>query len=115
MKLDVSASYPNGEASLNTSLETTIREPMEIVGVEQDVWRLENMGISSGHVNAVAWCQNILNFPQHEEVLKAFQQDTGLPLRVSYEEALIVQHGEEFASFYTVPQGLERQAELLAA
>lgn len=113
--LDVSASYPNGEASLNTSLETTIREPMEIVGIEQDTWRMENMGISSGHVNAMSWSQNILNFPTHEQILVAFVQDTGIPPRVSFEQALLLQHGPEFAPMFSVPQGLERQPELLVA
>lgn len=104
--LDVSGSYPNGEIALNTSKETTVREPMNIEGVPEEVWRYENMGISAGHVNAYAWCQNILNFPSHEEILVEFIKDTGLPLKVSYEQCLLEMHGPEFAPMYKVPEGL---------
>ena len=105
--LDVEGSYPNGEAALNTSKETTVREPMRIDGIREEVWRNENMGISAGHVNAYAWCQNILNFPSHEEILLKFVEETGIQPRVSFEQARIDMHGVEAALFYQNPPGLE--------
>lgn len=107
----MSASYPNGSVAMNSSMETTIREPMEVVGIPEDVWRMENMGISGGHVNAYAWCMNILNFPSHEEVALKFMQDTGIKPRVSFQEALVELHGEELAPLFQVPAGFEAVTE----
>ncbi len=103
--LDVSGSYPNGEVALNTSKETTVREPMYIEGIREEVWRSENMGISAGHVNAYAWCQNILSFPSHEDILRKFVEETGIQPRVSFEEARIDMHGYEQAQLYQNPEG----------
>ena len=74
--LDVSASYPNGEIALNTSKETTVREIISIGDVPEEVFRMQNMGISGGHVNAVDYCTMMMNFPTHFEMLEAFQEDT---------------------------------------
>ena len=43
--LDVSASYPNGEIALNTSKETTVREPISFGDVPEEVFRMQNMGL----------------------------------------------------------------------
>ncbi len=79
--LDVSASYPNGEIALNTSKETTIREIISIGDVPEEVFRMQNMCLSSGHVNAVDYCASMMGFPTHFEMLKAYEEDTGAKLK----------------------------------
>lgn len=79
--LDVSASYPNGEIALNTSKETTIREVISIGDVPEEVFRMQNMCLSGGHVNAVDYCVTMMQFPTHYEMLQAYQEDTKLPLK----------------------------------
>ncbi len=79
--LDVSASYPNGEIALNTSKETTVREIIKIGDVPEEVFRMQNMCLSSGHVNAVDYCASMMGFPTHFQMLEAYQADTGAVLR----------------------------------
>lgn len=74
--LDISAAYPNGESALNTSKETTIRELTSIEGIDEDVFRMQNMGLSAGHVNAVDYCVTMFGFPEHKDMLAAFLEDT---------------------------------------
>lgn len=85
--LDVSASYPSGEIALNTSKETTIREIISIEGIQERVFKLQNMGISSGHVNAVDYCVTMMGFPSHAELLEGFLKDTNAVEKVSIEQA----------------------------
>lgn len=61
--LDVAASYPNGETCFNISKETTVRELCSIEGIDESVFRKQNMGISAGHVNAIDYCSTMLGFP----------------------------------------------------
>lgn len=80
---------------------------MNIEGIDEQLFRMENMGISAGHVNSMSWCRNMLNFPEHEEMLKAFLQDhPDTKLRVSFAQARESLHGE-FASAYPLPEGFE--------
>ena len=66
---------PNGEVGLNTSKETTIRELTSIDGIPEEVFRMQNMGLSAGHVNAVDYCTQMFGFPEHREMLIAFMED----------------------------------------
>lgn len=85
--LDVSASYPNSEVSLNTSKATTIRELVSIEGIHEKVFKLQNMGLSSGHVNAFDYCTTMMGFPTHAELLEGFLKDTQAKEVVTLEEA----------------------------
>lgn len=71
--LDVSASYPNGEVCYNISKETTSREIESIEGVDEEVFRQQNMGLTAGHVNAVDYCVNMMGFPRLEDLLTMFR------------------------------------------
>lgn len=73
--LDVSAAYPNGGAAYNMSKETCSKEIISIDGVPEEVFRLQNMGLTAGHVNAVEWCTHMLNFPEIEELSDAWDQE----------------------------------------
>ncbi len=73
-KLDVSASYPNGETSYNIGKDTTSREIVEIEGIDEEVFRMQNMHLSAGHVNAIEYCTTMMGFPKLDELLTAFDQ-----------------------------------------
>lgn len=89
--LDVSAAYPHGEVALNTSKETTIRELVSIDGVPEDVFRMQNMGLSSGHVNSVDYCTTMLGFPTHEQMLGLFLKEEGVK-QIHNPEAVYKEH-----------------------
>lgn len=72
--LDVSASYPNGGICYNISKETTSKELIDIEGVPRDLYRIQNMLLTTGHVDAVEWCTNILGFPKLQDVINAYEQ-----------------------------------------
>lgn len=73
--LDVSSSYPNTEDILNISKETTMRELCKIKGIPEFIQRQVGINITGGHVNAVEICNNVLQFPDMEVVLKQYQLD----------------------------------------
>lgn len=103
--LDVKSSYPHGEIALNTCKETTEREIVEIQGIPEEVFRMENMGFSAGHTNAMQWCNKMLGFPSHFEMLKAFCQDKGIEPKHGFEEAKDVLY-EEHSAMFKVPASL---------
>ncbi len=73
--LDVSASYPNGEVVFNISKETTKKEMGRIPGIDEYTQRMQGINlISGGHVNAVEYCTNMLNFPYLDELLNQFER-----------------------------------------
>ena len=71
--LDVAASYPNGECVHNISKETTSRELCAIEGIDEEVFRAQNMLLTGGHVNAVEYCTTMYNFPQLYTLLEDFK------------------------------------------
>jgi hypothetical protein len=73
--LDVSASYPNGGASLNISKETTHKELVAIEGVTEAVQRAQGINLSGGHTNAVEFCNNIYKLPRFSELLAEFESE----------------------------------------
>ena len=75
IKLDVSASYPNGEVCFNISKKTTLRELTNIVGIDEEVYRKQNMHLSAGHVNAVEYCSTMFGMPKLDELLDILDED----------------------------------------
>lgn len=73
--LDVSASYPNGEEVFNISRHTTAKEIIDIIGVSEYQRRMQGVGLSGGHTNAVEVCNNILNMPALPDLLQMFLED----------------------------------------
>lgn len=73
--LDVSSSYPNGEAVFNISRETTKREIIEIEGVSEHLKRMAGLNYSGGHTNAVEIATSIYKLPTFETLLEAFQKE----------------------------------------
>ena len=76
--LDVSASYPNGGEVFNISKHTTSKEIIDIAGVSEYQRRMQGVGLSGGHTNAVEICTNILGLPALPDLLHRFKQDRGI-------------------------------------
>ena len=74
-KLDVRASYPNGGLSYNTGRRTTKREMSSIEGKDENEIRMQNMGLTSGHVNGLEYVISMFNAPKPFEALEMFKQD----------------------------------------
>ena len=72
--LDVEGTYPNGECVANISKETTVREMVEIRGVDHMTQRAVGVNMTGGHVNAVENCCNVLSAPTMDELLFAFRE-----------------------------------------
>lgn len=73
--LDVSASYPYGEAVFNISRETTHLELIDIEGVSEFDRRMQGINLSSGATNAVEFCTTLFKLPTPVEWLESFQAD----------------------------------------
>ncbi len=76
--LDVAASYPHGGLCYNISKETTVKELVNIEGIPEEVYRIQNMQLTSGHVDAVEWCTNMLGFPKLTDISKAWDSNANL-------------------------------------
>lgn len=74
--LDVTASYPNGGATLNISKETTVNEVGRIQGIDEYTQRMQCINLATaGHVNAVEYCSAMFNFPTMFELAEAFEKE----------------------------------------
>ena len=69
---------PNGECVFNISKETTSRELCAIEGIDEEVFRAQNMLPSGGHVNAVEYCTTMYNFPQLYTLLEDFKNSRAI-------------------------------------
>ena len=52
-----------------------MRELCKIKGIPEFIQRQVGINITGGHVNAVEICNNVLQFPDMEVVLKQYQLD----------------------------------------
>ena len=73
--LDVSASYPWGEACLNISKKTTHLELIDIEGISEHVRRMQGINFSGGATNAVEFCTQLFGLPTPVEWEEAFLAD----------------------------------------
>lgn len=73
--LDVSASYPWGEACLNISKKTTHLELIDIEGISEHVRRMQGINLSGGATNAVEFCTAMFGLPTPVEWEEAFLAD----------------------------------------
>lgn len=73
--LDVSASYPTGECAFNMSRRTTVRELCKIFGISEEEFRMQNMGLSAGHVNSLEYTMSMMKFPELPSLLEMFEAD----------------------------------------
>ena len=66
---------PNGEVCFNISKKTTLRELTNIVGIDEEVYRKQNMNLSAGHVNAVEYCTTMFGMPKLDELHELLKED----------------------------------------
>lgn len=78
--LDVSASYPNGECTLNISKETTRKEIISVEGVDDEVMRMQGINLSGSQTNAAEFCQTVFNCPHFFDLLAIFERETQPPV-----------------------------------
>ena len=52
------------------SKDTTSKQVLEIEGIEKDVFKLQNINLMFGKVNAIEYCTTMFNFPQPLDVVK---------------------------------------------
>lgn len=68
--LDVAAAYPHGQIVFNVSKETTKKEILSIEGIDEYVFRKQNINLLSGHVNSIEYCTTMFGFPAMDDLLK---------------------------------------------
>jgi hypothetical protein len=72
---DAVSSYPSDISALNVSKETTRRELIGIEGIEEEVFRAQNINLLSGPSNAVEYTTMMFGAPTLPELLKLFQAE----------------------------------------
>ena len=55
--------------------KTTLRELADIVGIDEEVYRKQNMHLSAGHVNAVEYCSTMFGMPKLDELMDILEAD----------------------------------------
>jgi hypothetical protein len=68
--IDAVSSYPTCTAVANVSRHTTKREIISIDGVEESVFRMENINLLLGQTNSLEYAVTMFNLPKPEEALK---------------------------------------------
>ena len=56
----------------NVSRETTALELIDILGIDEDVFRMQNINLLQGHVNALEYGMKMHGLPTPQEALKYF-------------------------------------------
>jgi len=72
--LDVTGAYPNNGIALNQSKETTKKELITIIGVDEYVFRAQNMNLTGGSTNASQYVRMMMKGASHSEMLNLFHQ-----------------------------------------
>ncbi len=70
---DAVSSYPSDISACNVSKETTMREIINIEGISENVFRLQNINVLSGHVNSIEYCRTMFNFPEMRDLLTLYK------------------------------------------
>ena len=71
-RLDVAASYPNGQLVENISKETTSKEIIKIQYVSEEDQRRASINLSAGKTNAVEICTTVFKLPELSTLLDIF-------------------------------------------
>lgn len=70
---DATSAYPSSTSVANVSKSTTKREIITIEGVDEHVFRMNNLNAILGSTNANEYCQNMFGLPRPEDLLKLYQ------------------------------------------
>lgn len=66
---DIVSSYPTVTEIANVSKETTKREVIDIEGIEEDVFRIQNMNMVLGHTNSLEYVAHMFGLPKAMDIL----------------------------------------------
>lgn len=69
------AAYPSAITVANVSKSTTAREVIDIEGIDEDVFKLENINLLGGQTNSLEYCQTMFKFPDLPSVLEQYKKD----------------------------------------
>jgi hypothetical protein len=69
---DSTAAYPTAIETLNVSKMTTKREIISIDGIDEDIFRMQNLNVVLGPTNSLEYSQTMFNLPKPQDLLKAF-------------------------------------------
>ena len=69
---DAVSAYPSCTAVANVSRETTVKEIIDILGVEEDDFRRHNLNLLQGHVNAIEYGEVMYGLPSPINALSYF-------------------------------------------
>lgn len=70
--IDAVSAYPSCASVANVSRETTSKEIIDIVGIPEDQFRVNNMNILEGHVNALEYGNKMHQLPTPQQSLSLF-------------------------------------------
>lgn len=62
--------YPNDTLSINLSKDTCLRELLDIEGIKEEDYKLQNINTVFGKVNSIEYCVCMFNFPTLKELSK---------------------------------------------
>lgn len=74
---DAISAYPSDIEACNVSKETTRREIIDIEGITEDTFRLQNIGALAGHTNAIEYCTYMFGFPNLTELDELYEKEIG--------------------------------------
>lgn len=69
---DAVSAYPSAASVANVCKATTLCEIIDIIGIDEDVFRSQNLNFLLGSVNALEYCNIMLKLPKPEEALALF-------------------------------------------
>lgn len=69
---DEVSAYPSATMVLNVSKETTLRELISIDGIDEDVFRIQNLNLVIGQTNALEYVTTMFDAPKPNELLTLF-------------------------------------------
>lgn len=70
--IDAVSAYPNCAAVNNVSKATTLSELITIIGVDESIFRQQNINLLQGHVNAAEYCRKMFGLPGLKDCLSLF-------------------------------------------
>ena len=71
---DEVSAYPSATSCLNVGKSTTKRELINIEGIDETLFRRQNLNLVLGDTNSIEYSTQMFNFPRPVELLSAFKQ-----------------------------------------
>lgn len=71
--VDAVSAYPSCTAVANVSRETTVKEVIDIQGIDEALFRRHNINLLQGHVNAIEYATEMHGLPKPQDALKLFE------------------------------------------